>query len=104
MRNGTSAGVRHSFNATVQTVEVLKGPASLLYGVQDPGGIINLVTKNRFTTLATKFTLELATTTTITTALIALDLSARVVLHIDLSLIKAANTTGESMVNSNPYS
>ncbi|WP_103630198.1 TonB-dependent siderophore receptor [Campylobacter concisus] len=45
MRNGTSAGVRHSFNATVQTVEVLKGPASLLYGVQDPGGIINLVTK-----------------------------------------------------------
>ena len=45
MRNGTSAGVRHSYNATVQTVEVLKGPASLLYGVQDPGGIINLVTK-----------------------------------------------------------
>ena len=45
MRNGTSTGVRHSYNATVQTVEVLKGPASLLYGVQDPGGIINLVTK-----------------------------------------------------------
>ncbi|WP_169763648.1 TonB-dependent siderophore receptor [Campylobacter mucosalis] len=45
MRNGTPAGVRHSFNATVGSVEVLKGPASLLYGMQDPGGIINLVTK-----------------------------------------------------------
>ncbi|WP_169752538.1 TonB-dependent siderophore receptor [Campylobacter mucosalis] len=45
MRNGTPAGVRHSFNATVSSVEVLKGPASLLYGMQDPGGIINLVTK-----------------------------------------------------------
>lgn len=45
MRNGVSAGVTHNFNATVQSVEVLKGPASLLYGVQDAGGIINLVTK-----------------------------------------------------------
>ena len=97
MRNGTSAGVRHSFNATVQTVEVLKGPASLLYGVQDPGGIIN-----RFTTLAMKFTLALATTTTTTMALIAPDLSEKVALHIDLFSIKAANTTGENMVNLNP--
>lgn len=45
MRNGVPAGVTHNFNATVQSVEVLKGPASLLYGVQDAGGIINLVTK-----------------------------------------------------------
>lgn len=45
MRNGVSAGVTHNFNATVQSVEVLKGPVSLLYGVQDAGGIINLVTK-----------------------------------------------------------
>lgn len=97
MRNGTSAGVRHSFNATVQTVEVLKGPASLLYGVQDPGGIIN-----RFTTLAMKFTLVLATTTTTTMALIAPDLSEKAALHIDLFSIKAANTTGESMVNLSP--
>ena len=45
MRNGVTAGVTHNFNATVQSVEVLKGPASLLYGIQEPGGVINLVTK-----------------------------------------------------------
>ncbi len=45
MRNGMPASVMHSFNKTVESVEVLKGPASLLYGIQDPGGIINLVTK-----------------------------------------------------------
>ncbi len=45
MRNGVSAGVTHNFNATVKSVEVLKGPASLLYGAQEPGGIINMVTK-----------------------------------------------------------
>ena len=45
MRNGVPAGVMDSFNKTVETVEVLKGPASLLYGPQDPGGIINMVTK-----------------------------------------------------------
>lgn len=31
--------------ATVDHVEVLKGPASLFQGQQDPGGVINLVTK-----------------------------------------------------------
>ena len=45
MRNGVPAGVTHNFNVTVQSVEVLKGPASLLYGVQDAGGIVNFVTK-----------------------------------------------------------
>ncbi|SLM50111.1 Ferrichrome iron receptor [Nitrospira japonica] len=29
----------------IQRLEVLKGPASVLYGVGDPGGIINMVTK-----------------------------------------------------------
>ncbi|QPI00079.1 TonB-dependent receptor [Campylobacter concisus] len=45
MRNGVSASVMHSFNKTVESVEVLKGPSSLLYGAQEPGGIINMVTK-----------------------------------------------------------
>lgn len=31
--------------ANVERVEVLKGPSSVLYGQNDPGGIINLVTK-----------------------------------------------------------
>ncbi len=45
MRNGVPATVMHSFNKSVESVEVLKGPASLLYGAQEPGGIINMVTK-----------------------------------------------------------
>ena len=39
------AGPSHNFGATTETVEVLKGPASVLYGIQDPGGIINVITK-----------------------------------------------------------
>ncbi|NEQ42206.1 MAG: TonB-dependent siderophore receptor [Leptolyngbya sp. SIOISBB] len=31
--------------ANVERIEVIKGPASVLYGQSDPGGIINLVTK-----------------------------------------------------------
>ncbi|BBP74976.1 TonB-dependent receptor [Pseudomonas sp. Ost2] len=34
-----------ALNATTERVEVLKGPASLLYGIQDPGGVVNLVSK-----------------------------------------------------------
>ncbi|PJG82738.1 TonB-dependent siderophore receptor [Caviibacterium pharyngocola] len=45
MRNGSQAGPSHNFGATTEAVEVLKGPASVLYGIQDPGGVINVVTK-----------------------------------------------------------
>ena len=31
--------------ANIEQVEVLKGPASILYGKIEPGGIINIVTK-----------------------------------------------------------
>ena len=31
--------------ANLQQIEVLKGPASILYGQIDPGGIINLISK-----------------------------------------------------------
>jgi len=34
--------------ASLERIEVLKGPGSVLYGRIDPGGIINLVTKNAF--------------------------------------------------------
>lgn len=36
--------------ANVQSVEVLKGPAAILYGRVDPGGIINVVTKQPLAT------------------------------------------------------
>ncbi|AAC23115.1 predicted coding region HI1466 [Haemophilus influenzae Rd KW20] len=39
MRNGLQAGPAKNFSATTETVEVLKGPASVLYGIQDPGGV-----------------------------------------------------------------
>lgn len=38
-------GQSPSVLANVQRVEVLKGPASVLYGQQEPGGLVNLVTK-----------------------------------------------------------
>nr|AWJ66350.1 ferrichrome-iron receptor [uncultured bacterium] len=45
-RNGVEfAHYNDGFNANVERVEVLKGPASVLYGRIEPGGVINLVTK-----------------------------------------------------------
>ncbi|CAD7288978.1 hypothetical protein LMG7974_01279 [Campylobacter majalis] len=63
MRNGIPATVMHSYNKTVLSVEVLKGPASLLYGAQEPGGIINMVTKNQNMSLKMKFGSVLVTKT-----------------------------------------
>ncbi|MCS3731143.1 TonB-dependent siderophore receptor [Bradyrhizobium betae] len=45
MRNGMPLVQGRSFNAAVESVEVLKGPASLLYGIMDPGGIVNTISK-----------------------------------------------------------
>ncbi|WP_294235746.1 TonB-dependent siderophore receptor [uncultured Sphingomonas sp.] len=45
MRNGMPLVQGRAFNAATQSVEVLKGPASLLYGIMDPGGVINTVAK-----------------------------------------------------------
>lgn len=45
MRDGMQSVQARNFTPTTERVEVLKGPASMLYGVQDPGGIINVVTK-----------------------------------------------------------
>ncbi len=43
--NGMKTALNRSFNATTDRVEVLKGPSSTLYGILDPGGMINVVTK-----------------------------------------------------------
>ncbi len=45
MRDGMQSVQARNFTPTAERIEVLKGPASMLYGVQDPGGIINVVTK-----------------------------------------------------------
>ncbi|MBJ9751130.1 TonB-dependent siderophore receptor [Burkholderia cepacia] len=45
MQNGMPLVQGRAFNAAVDKVEVLKGPTSLLYGLMDPGGVVNVVTK-----------------------------------------------------------
>ena len=45
MRDGMPVVQGRALNASTERVEVLKGPASLLYGIQDPGGVINVVSK-----------------------------------------------------------
>ncbi|WP_082512759.1 TonB-dependent siderophore receptor [Methylobacterium sp. Leaf125] len=45
LRDGRRTVLQQNFNHAIERVEVLKGPASLLYGISDPGGLINLVSK-----------------------------------------------------------
>lgn len=46
LRNGVRMPTGRNFDlATTERVEVLKGPASLFYGMQEPGGVINVITK-----------------------------------------------------------
>lgn len=45
LRDGVRSSLSHNFDATAERVEVLKGPASLLYGALEPGGLINVVSK-----------------------------------------------------------
>lgn len=45
LRDGMPVVQGRNFNATTESIEVLKGPAALLYGIQDPGGVINVQSK-----------------------------------------------------------
>ncbi len=45
LTNGLKTALPRSFNAMTDRVEVLKGPSSTLYGILDPGGMVNVVTK-----------------------------------------------------------
>ncbi len=44
-RDGIRSSQGLNLNATTERVEVLKGSASLLYGIQNPGGVINIISK-----------------------------------------------------------
>ena len=44
-RDGVRSSQGLNFDATTECVEVLKGSASLLYGIQNPGGVINVISK-----------------------------------------------------------
>ncbi|QLF93615.1 TonB-dependent receptor [Pseudomonas sp. ABC1] len=45
MRDGLPSILGRNLGPTAERVEVLKGPASLLYGIQEPGGVVNVVSK-----------------------------------------------------------
>ncbi|OEC35754.1 iron complex outermembrane recepter protein [Pseudomonas cuatrocienegasensis] len=45
LRDGIRSNLSRNFGATSERVEVLKGPAALLYGAMDPGGLINVISK-----------------------------------------------------------
>jgi iron complex outermembrane receptor protein len=56
LRDGIRSVVGHNLGATTDHVEVLKGPASLLYGAIEPGGLINVVSKQPEFTRSTTIT------------------------------------------------
>lgn len=45
MHNGMPLVQGRGFNAAAESVEVLKGPSSMFYGIMDPGGVVNVVSK-----------------------------------------------------------
>jgi iron complex outermembrane recepter protein len=58
LRNGFPAGDNYIDPNNIERVEVLKGPASVLYGQFEPGGVVNYVTKQPLATpyYASEFT------------------------------------------------
>lgn len=57
-RNGMRADYSNFDLANVERIEVLKGPAGMLYGRMDPGGLINIVTKKPLETAQTEISQE----------------------------------------------
>ncbi|QPT14483.1 TonB-dependent siderophore receptor [Serratia rubidaea] len=45
LRDGVRSIQARNFTPTTERVEVLKGPASMLYGMGEPGGMINMISK-----------------------------------------------------------
>ncbi|MDU2732845.1 MAG: TonB-dependent receptor plug domain-containing protein, partial [Mixta calida] len=45
LRDGVRSIQARNFTPTSERVEVLKGPSSMLYGMNEPGGLINVISK-----------------------------------------------------------
>ena len=45
MHNGMPLVQGRGMNAAAESVVVLKGPSSMFYGIMDPGGVVNVVSK-----------------------------------------------------------
>ncbi|WP_226475705.1 TonB-dependent receptor [Pseudomonas sp. MWU16-30323] len=58
MQDGMPLVQGRAMNSTAERVEVLKGPSSLLYGIQDPGGVVNIVSKKPELTQSTSLTVR----------------------------------------------
>ncbi|QCS51087.1 TonB-dependent receptor (plasmid) [Picosynechococcus sp. PCC 11901] len=56
---GFSGNIGYPELANIEQVEVLKGPAAILYGVSEPGGVINLVSEKPLSEPFYEATLEL---------------------------------------------
>lgn len=56
LRDGIRSVVGKNLGATTDHVEVLKGPASLLYGALEPGGLVNVISKQPEYTRSTTIT------------------------------------------------
>lgn len=46
LHDGIRSIQARNFTPTSERVEVLKGPSSMLYGMNEPGGLINVISKN----------------------------------------------------------
>lgn len=58
LRDGVRSIQARNFSATTERVEVLKGPTSTLYGIQEPGGVVNVVSKVPLTRSRTELQLD----------------------------------------------
>jgi len=56
LRDGVRSAIGRNLGATTDHVEVLKGPASLMYGALEPGGLINVISKQPQFTKSTTLT------------------------------------------------
>lgn len=61
MRNGIATLAESNFASagTVQRLEIVKGPSAILYGITEPGGLVNIITKkprlNRRTSIEARY-------------------------------------------------